>query len=187
MNFEEITFVNHPAHEVVDSMIWKLETLVPYMPNVSEIETRSQVDHGDGRIECLRHWQGTSASLPVVLRPFVTKNSLGWMDYAMWYPAQYKVEWRSETSHGRYTKCEGVNIFEPDPEAPETRTRCIIRGVFEVDGDKLPGVPKFMGRKMAPTIEKVILGYLLPNFRQLSIGVEAFLTAQGAAREAESA
>jgi hypothetical protein len=186
MDFEEITHIEHPARRVVDTMIWKLETLVPFMPNVSGIETREMSDLGDGRIACLRHWQGTSATVPAVLRPFVTKNSLGWLDHATWYPGEYKVEWRIESGHSKYTRCEGVNIFEPDPAAPETRTRCIIRGVFEVQGDKLPAVPTFMGRKLAPTIERIILGYMLPNFRQLSEGLGRCLDAADATpREAQ--
>lgn len=175
MNFEEITFISHPAARVVHAMIRHLEDLVPYMDNVSAIETRSLEDTPDGRILGLRFWQGTSATIPAVLRPFVTKNSLGWIDHAIWHPAEGRVEWRIESSHSRYTTCEGVNVFEPDPAAPETRTRCIIRGVFEVHGDRLPAVPAFMGRKIAPAVEKIILGYMIPNFRQLSVGLEGYL------------
>jgi hypothetical protein len=175
MQFEEITHIAHPAQRVVEAMIHHLEELVPFMDNVSAIETRRLEPQPDGRILGLRHWQGTSATVPAVLRPFVTKNSLGWLDHAVWYPSEGRVEWRIESGHSNYTKCEGSNVFEPDPTAPETRTRCVIRGVFEVHGDRIPAVPAFVGRKIAPTIERIILGYMIPNFRQLSEGLEGYL------------
>ena len=61
-------------------------------------------------------------------------------------------------------------------------TRCVIAGDFTVFGDKLPAVPKFLGLKMAPKLESIILGFMMPNFRQLSVGLASFLRAQESAR-----
>lgn len=185
--FEEITYCDHPASEVYGAMVWHLEELVPYMDNVAEIRT-DVFDEGEpGKIKTVRWWQGTSKTVPTLLRPFVTKNSLGWKDIATWTPAEYKVEWRTETRHSKYSSCEGINRFEPDPESPETRTRCVIAGEFVVHGDKLPAMPKFLGLKVAPKLEQIILGYMLPNFRQLAAGIGTYLDAKKkAAAEASS-
>lgn len=178
MQFEEITYCEHPASEVYGAMIWHLEELVPYMDNVAEIKTETFDDSVPGIIKTVRFWQGTSASVPTLLRPFVSKNSLGWTDIATWTPAEYKIDWRTETRHSRYSACSGVNRFEPDPEHPTTRTRCVIAGEFVVYGDKIPAMPTFIGMKIAPKLESIILGFMLPNFRQLAVGIGTYLDAK---------
>jgi hypothetical protein len=178
VRFEEITYCDYPASEVFGAMVWHLEDLVPYMDNVAEIRTDSFDQSEPGKIKTLRFWQGTSANVPALLRPFVSKNSLGWKDIATWIPSEYKVEWKTETKHSKYSSCEGVNYFEPDPEAPATRTRCVISGDFTVHGDRLPAMPKFIGLKIAPKLESIILGYMIPNFRQLAIGIAKYLDAK---------
>lgn len=177
MKFEEITACEYSAAAVLDAMIYKVEELVPYMENVEFIETR-KFEERDGKIYTERYWQGTASTVPAILRPFVSKNSLGWVDYGIWTPNEWRVDWRVETQHSKFTSCSGINIFEPHPEALETRTKCTIAGDFTVYGDKIPAVPAFMGKKMAPTIEKIILGYMIPNFRQLSVGMAAYLKAK---------
>ena len=176
--FEEITYCDYPASEVYGAMLWHLEELVPFMENVSEIKTDTFDESTPGLVHTVRWWQGTSANVPSLLRPFVSKNSLGWKDSATWKPAEYLVEWRTETKHSKYSSCTGINRFEPDPEHPETRTRCVIAGEFVVYGDKIPAMPKFLGMKIAPKLESIILGFMLPNFRQLSVGIGTYLDAK---------
>jgi hypothetical protein len=178
MRFEEITYVEHPAKDVLNAMIWRLEDMVPFMDNVSGITTEVFETDPEGNIRTERIWQGTSASVPTLLRPFVSKNSLAWRDFATWTPAAYRCDWRIESKHSKYSGCSGLNYFEPDPENPETRCRCVIAGEFVVHGDKLPAVPKFIGLKIAHKLESIILGYMMPNFRQLSVGLGKFLDAE---------
>ncbi|MFO0748973.1 MAG: hypothetical protein U1F43_25400 [Myxococcota bacterium] len=179
MRFEETTSIEYPATGVLGSMIWHLEELVPFMDNVSEIKTEVFDERPDGSIVTQRRWQGTAKSVPALMRPFVSKNSLAWTDHATWYPDRWLCEWRIVSSHSKYSSCSGINLFEPHPDAPETRTRCVIAGDFVVFGDKLPAIPKFLGLKMAPKLESIILGYMLPNFRQLSVGIGDYLAAKG--------
>jgi hypothetical protein len=174
MKFEEVATCDYPAAAVLDAMIYKLEELAAFMDNVSEIKTQS-FEERDGKVFTRRHWQGTSSSVPPLLRPFVTKNSLGWTDHGIWTPSEYRVQWRIESSHSKYTSCEGINIFEPHPEFPDTKTRCVIAGDFTVYGDRLPAMPKFLGLKIAPRLEHIILGFMMPNFRQLSVGLASYL------------
>ena len=39
-------------------------------------------------------------------------------------------------------------------------------------------MPKFLGMKIAPKLESIILGFMLPNFRQLSVGIGTYLDAK---------
>jgi len=50
-----------------------------------------------------------------------------------------------------------------------------------VYGDKIPAMPKFLGMKVAPKLESLILGFMLPNFRQLAVGIGTYLDAKKAA------
>lgn len=187
MHFEETQGRDFPAQRALNAMIWHLEDLVPFMDNVAEIKTEMFEPQPDGSIKTRRRWQGTASSVPALMRPFVSKNSLAWTDHATWYPDRWLCEWRIESRHSKYSSCSGINLFEPDPEAPDTRTRCVIAGDFVVFGDKLPAIPKFLGLKMAPKLESIILGFMLPNFRQLSVGIGNYLAAQGDAPVAGAA
>jgi len=178
MHFEEITYCEYPAEKVYGAMLWHLEELVPFMENVSEIKTHTFDQSEPGKVKTVRYWQGTSKSAPAILRPFMSKNSLGWTDHATWTPSEYKIDWRTETKHSKYSECHGINRFEPDPANPETRTRCVIAGDFIVHGEKLPAMPAFMGRALAPKLESLILSYMLPNFRSLSAGIAHWLDDQ---------
>jgi len=178
MRFEQRSRVAHPADVVFPIMVERMEDLVPYMPNVESIETRAFERQADGSVSTVRRWQGTAKSVPGILRPFVTRNSLAWMDFATWYPAEYKVEWRIESKHSKISTCSGMNAFRPHPEAPETDTELVIDGEFVVFGDRLPGVPAFLGRRMAPTLERIIVGFMRPNFEQMGIGIVALLADQ---------
>jgi len=180
MKFEDIASIDEPATDALDAMLWHLEELVPFMENVAEIQTIKMDRQPDGKVVTERRWQGTAKSVPAVLRPFVSKNSLAWMDYATWTPSEWKCEWRIENKHSKYSSCSGINYFEPHPDAPTTRTRCVIAGDFSVYGDKLPAIPKFLGLKMAPKLESIILGFMLPNFRQCSAGIAEYLKAKRA-------
>jgi len=181
MNFEDVTVIEHPAQDAFEALLWQLEGLVPHMENVAGIETLKLDRQPDGTIVSQRRWQGAASSVPALLRPFVTKNSLAWMDYATWYPDDRRCDWRIESKHSKYSSCSGSNRFDPDPEAPATRTRCVITGAFIVYGDKLPAVPKFLGMKMAPKLESIILGFMLPNFRSCSQGIADYLAAKAKA------
>ncbi|MCC6623403.1 MAG: hypothetical protein IT385_19240 [Deltaproteobacteria bacterium] len=187
MKFEDITSIDEPARASFDAMLWHLEELVPFMDNVAEIRTLKIEELPDGRVVTERRWQGTASSVPALIRPFVTKNSLAWMDYATWTPAEWKCEWRIENKHSKYSSCAGINLFEPHPEAPESRTRCVIAGDFSVYGDRLPAIPKFLGLKMAPKIESIILGFMLPNFRSCSAGIAEYLKSKKAPGPTSSA
>lgn len=182
MHFDESTIIAHDVKGALDAMIWHLEELVPFMANVSEIKTFVFEERPDGSILTQRRWQGTAKTVPAIIRPFVSKASLAWTDHAVWYPARGRCEWRIESPHSRYSTCSGINVFEPDPDAPGTRTRCIFAGDFVVFGDRLPAVPKFIGTKLAPKLEKIILSYMVPNFRAMAVGIADYLKAKAEGR-----
>jgi len=176
MRFEATSQVGFPADVVVRTLIKRMDDLVDHMPNVADIETQVLEEQPDGRVKTVRAWQGTASSVPAVIRPFVTKNSLGWVDYSIWDLTNGTCDWYIENKHSRFSSCSGINSFIVDPDAPETRTILKVEGDFTVFGDKIPAMPRFLGKRMAPTIERIIVGFMMPNFTAMAVGADALLT-----------
>jgi len=175
MRFEASAKISFPVELVVSTLLPRMEELVPHLPNISAIETRVYETLSDGRVKTVRHWQGTASTVPSVLRPFVTKNSLGWVDTSIWDLSIGTCEWFIETAHSRFISCSGTHAYLPDPEAPTDHTVLRIEGEFTAFGDKIPGMPGFLGKRVAPALEKVIVGFMMPNFTGLAVGAEGLL------------
>ncbi|MEE2780114.1 MAG: hypothetical protein VYE15_06305 [Myxococcota bacterium] len=178
IHFEEERRVSHPADLVLETMVERMESIVPFLKTVEAIETISREELGDGRFRILRRWQGTDAGAPEKLRPFLSRESLAWMDTADWTPADYRVDWRIDTSAGKLYECSGTNFFGPHPEDPEGSTLIRVTGDLAVYPDRLPGVPGFLGRRMAPTVEKFVVNLLTPNLIELAVGLQGYLDDQ---------
>ncbi|TNF33112.1 MAG: hypothetical protein EP329_08715 [Deltaproteobacteria bacterium] len=176
MRFDATSKVAFPAGVVVRTLIKRMDDLVAYMPNISGIETQLIEEQPDGRVKTIRAWQGTAKSSPAVIRPFLSKDSLGWIDYSIWDLTTGTCDWYIENKHSRFSSCSGVNSFLVDPEAPETSALLKVEGDFTVFGDKIPAVPAFLGKRMAPTIEKIIVSFMKPNFTAMAAGANALLT-----------
>ena len=178
IHFEEEKCVSHPASLVLETMVERMEDIVPFLHTVEAIETLSREDLPDGRIRILRRWQGTDAGAPQKIRPFLTRESLTWLDTADWSPAEYRVDWKIETSAGKLYECSGTNYFGPDPTDPEGSTLMRVTGDLAIYPDRLPGVPGFLGRRMAPMVEKFVVNLLTPNLIEVSVGLQGYLDDQ---------
>lgn len=182
MKFKETGKVLHPAPTVLGILIDSMEEIAPFLPNVASIETRSRSELDDGRIRIVRRWQGRSDSAPGPLRPFLSDDLMAWIDTAIWSPGEYRVEW-SQTTCAKGVdalyECSGVNWFEPHPKDPERATRVRITGDLHVHPERLPGIPRFLGERMAPQIEKFVIDLITPNLTDLAKGLQGCLDAGG--------
>lgn len=174
MKFNKSNKVSHPATAVLDLMINRMEEIVPFLPNVEGIELREREELADGRIRIVRHWQGAASNVPSALRPFVSAEMLGWIDTALWSPSAYKVDWAMSTSLSAFYECSGTNYFEPYPKQEETATRVRVTGELTIFPDKLPGIPSFLGSRLAPQVEKFVVALLTPNMEDLAKGLQAY-------------
>lgn len=175
MRFQRSSKVTHPATVVLDIMMNRMHEVVPFMPNIESIELKKREDLDDGRVRIIRHWQGTADALPSALRPFVPREALGWIDTAIWTPAEYKVDWTLTTNLSKFYDCSGTNYFEPHPKEPETATRIRITGHLEVHADKLPAVPSFLSSRLKPQVEKFVVDLLAPNLTETAEGLQTYL------------
>jgi len=174
MRFEEASKVTKPASRVLHTMIEEMEKIVPFLPSVESITTEKIERLDDGRVHILRRWQGNSSSAPSAVRPFLSREALAWLDDAMWTPNEHKVDWTLKTSLSRLYDCSGSNTFKPHPDDPEGATLMRVTGDLTVYPDKLPGVPGFLARKLAPQIEKFVVKLITPNIMDLAVGLQGY-------------
>ena len=167
--------VTQPATRVVRALMDELDDVTPFMKSVDDVTSLERSEPDTGGVHIIRRWQGSPTTSPAVLRPFLTRESLAWIDDALWFPDHYKVEWKVTSNMSRLYTCGGTNYFEPHPEKPDEWTRVRLTGSVEVHGDKFPGVPAFVGRKVAPKLEKFIIQKLKPNFQDLASGLQRYL------------
>jgi hypothetical protein len=177
VHFAETSRVSHHAALVLETMIERMEEIVPFLDNVESIETQSRRTLKDGRIKIVRRWQGRADTMPTALRPFLTRDFMGWIDTAVWTPAQHAVEWsQSMCSQGvaaLYT-CSGVNSFEPHPDDPQHATLIRVSGDLVLHADRLPGIPRFLASRLAPQVEQFIVGLVTPNLKGLAKGLQRY-------------
>ena len=175
MKFQTADTITHPATQVLDIMIQRIEAIVPYLPNIERIETLESKALRGGRHHIIRRWQASSDQLPATLRPFISTEWLAWLDDALWTPAEHKVDWSLSTKLGRLYDCSGTNYIEPDPSAPEERTRIRITGSLTVYPDRVPGIPALVSKRLAPLVERFIINLITPNLTSVAKGLDGYL------------
>ena len=160
-------------------MIERMHEVVPFMPSVTSIELVSREALPNDQLRIVRRWQGAMDNAPSALKPFLSEDVMGWTDTAVWTPAEYKVDWTLSTSMGQLYDCSGTNFFEPDPSDPEKSTRMRVTGTLQVYPERLPGLPKFLGKRLAPQVEKFVVGLITPNLTDVADGLQGYLDAAG--------
>ena len=179
MNFHKEDAIAHPADVILDIMIQRIEAIVPYLPNIERIDTLKAEALRDGRHHITRRWQAASDQLPSTLRPFISNEWLAWIDDALWTRAEFKVDWSLSTKLGHLYDCSGTNYIEPDPMAPDRRTRIRITGNLTVYPDRVPGIPALFSKRLAPIVERFIIDLITPNLTSVAKGLDRYLKHEG--------
>ena len=177
MDFEFIEPVSYPVEAVAYTLRDRLGELAKFLPEIDDIELVDRTVHSTDRLSIINLWQGNQQSAPKGVRPFVSRKMLAWRDVAEWYGDPLRVEWRFETLHfeSLFT-CSGVNYFEP---TTDLSAQIRLTGQLQVYPERVPGVPKFLAKRMGPTIEKWLINMITPNLKQLPRAIQALLDADG--------
>jgi len=151
----------------------KLLELIPYMPNVRQIEIKSRKEE-NGLIYFVNEWHG-GGEIPVAARALLDESLLSWVDRATWDDAQFKTDWRIEThAFTEAVYCAGTNRFLEDGD----RTIVESKGELRIDPHKLQGVLPFLAGTVAHLVEDVLGKRIEPNLLQMSEGVRRYLESQ---------
>lgn len=148
----------------------KLVELVPYMPNVRDIEVKSRSEVGSN-IYTVNEWHGGS-EIPAAARVILSEDMLSWTEYNTWNQADLIVEWHIEThAFTEAVKCFGKNRFLQDGN----RTVIESRGELVIDPKQIKGVPFFLTSTIAHVVEDFLGKSIQPNLIAMSVGVRQYL------------
>lgn len=130
-----------------------MEILAPFLRNVARIDPVERTPLPDGRLRIVRRWAGVGrrrAARPAAAphrRP-ARLDRHGRVD-AGGRARRLDPRHLRSTVAALYT-CTGTSRFEPDTGDPANWTRIRVRGRLVVHAERLPGVPSFLGRRLAP-------------------------------------
>lgn len=173
MKLHTESVVTHPIEKVFATMRDRLPELVPFLSGAESIEVAAREEPGPGRVRMLNHWQGNKNVAPKAVRPFLTRGLLRWKDHAEWDQQARTVKWRFEAFHfDKLFDCQGENRFESTAEG---HTRITIDGDLDIYPERMPGVPRFLAKKLKPKIESFISNLVGSNLADLAGGLQKFL------------
>jgi len=168
---DEIAF---PLDLVFPTYRDKLHEMLDYMDNVEKIEVKSREENGD-IVKLLNHWHGSASDIPSALRPVFKPDSLSWLDKATWDTGRHRVDWEiTLVALPEAVTAKGFTMYKEDGDV----TLVQISGEFLIHPDKVPGVPTFVAKRLAPTLEKFVVGLLQPNLKKSNQAVEEYLDDQ---------
>lgn len=171
MKFSLVDEIPHPRSLVFETHRDRLVELVEYLPNVASVVIESRIEEGD-LVKLTNVWTGGSEEVPAPIRPLVRAEHLSWIDRAVWDAARWRCDWEITISaFPEAVSARGFNTFLE--EGGETVIQ--MNGEFLVHPDKVPGVPGFVARRAAPTLEKFVVGLLQPNLRRSNQAVQQYI------------
>lgn len=175
MKLEADARIAFPRQTVYAAYRDRLPEMVPFLPDIRAIRVESRDEYPDaGRVELVNVWEA-SADIPKILSPFVKPDMLAWVDRATWEAATWSCDWRIEPRvFTQNVQCWGRNTYREDGEG----TVLEIRGQLEVDPSGIPGVPKMLAGKVAPSVEKFVVNLIRPNLISVAEGLERFLNSE---------
>ena len=175
MKLESKDIIPRSREEVYNVLKNDLEKLVPYMPNVSKIEMVNRTEKGEGITAITNHWYA-NAEIPTIAKKFIKEDLMSWKDKAVWNDKEFFVEYELESFWGNdIYDATGKNIIS---ELGPNKTQLYLTCDLVIHPNKVPGVPKFLVKKVLPAIEGLIQKVLQPNLTSLGKGLNEYFKAQ---------
>ena len=173
MRFELEEIIVGSVDRVYTTIRDRLSDLVPYLPAVDEITELERDGKSNGSTRIVLEWIGNSQLLPSLAKPFWKPAMTTWTDYAVWTDGDPpRTEWRFEPKRfRRLFTCEGTNRFEA---VDADRTAFRLSGDLHVYPERIPGIPKFLARKLKPSITGFVIKRIKPNLMQVPEALTAF-------------
>ncbi len=174
MKFTIKDSIPFPRQEVFSAQRDQLAELAPYLGDIESITVTERTEEGTVT-RLVNIWKANGGDIPKVARSFIKPEMLQWTDYAAWNQDAWECSWNIELGFlPEAVKCTGATRFADKG----SRTTVTIEGEITVDGEKIPGVPRFAAKKVGDAVEKFVVNTIKPNLMKTNEGVTAFLKAQ---------
>lgn len=148
----------------------KLTDLLPYLPNIRDIEVKERKEQ-DGEVHLVNIWHG-GGEIPSIARAFVSESMLSWTDLATWHEKDFTTDWKVEPhSFREAVTSQGTNRYTEN----DGKTRLEIRGDLSIDGKKIKGVPRLLAGKVSRAVEEFMVKLVGQNLLDVSKGVTRYL------------
>ncbi|NET32528.1 MAG: hypothetical protein F6K19_11025 [Cyanothece sp. SIO1E1] len=148
----------------------KLLELVAYLPDVRQIEIKSQRQEA-GRLYCINEWHG-GGEIPAAARAVLSEDMLSWTEHNTWDETEFTLDWRIQThAFTKAVHCAGNNRFIED----NGTTLIESRGELTINPNQIEGVPSFLAGGIASIVEDFLAQKIGPNLQQMSAGVRRYL------------
>lgn len=166
--------IEQPADVVYPLVRDEMEKIVPYMPDIVRIEVLERTQRDDGRVSIVNQWFSRPSNIPTLIQKFVKPEFFSWKDYAVWNDDTHSVDYELESpvANDLYD-AKGTNSFGPHP-TEEGHTLIQIRCDITIYPERMPGVPRFLAKKVQPTVEGMIRRTLEPNLSSLIQGLTGY-------------
>ena len=150
-----------------------MPSLVPYMEGADSITVTSRVESGD-EVALINRWIGSMDTVPAAVKKFAKQDLISWDDHATWTTSTKSCRWRLQPLRNiGIFSCSGTTTVTP---TGDTATLSMAIDL-EIYPDRVPGVPKFLARRIRPQIEKFISGHLTKSMRNLALSIRAYAAA----------
>jgi hypothetical protein len=167
--------IAHPRERVFRTQRDRLVELVPYIPNVEKVVVEETHVEGTS-VRFLNRWTVASADIPTAVKGFLKPEHLTYIDRAKWDEATWRCEWELViTALPDAVTARGITSFTDEGDATIVR----LDGEFIIHPDRVPGVPGFLARTIAPSLEKFVVGLLQPNLKKTAHAVGQFIDDHG--------
>ena len=171
MRFEVRETTKYPREVVFATHRDRLEDIARYLPDVEKIDLRGRSRHAGGREQQTHLWTGSPSALPLLFRPFVPPNLLVWQQVTTWDPSTWTATWAIEVPGlGQAIVANGTNVYVDHGGS----CRIDLDGDFAFHPERVPQLAAIPS-SMAPMIEKVVVGLIVPMIERTGSAVAKYL------------
>ena len=167
--------IGYPPEAVFIALRDRIEELSHFMPHVEYMKVLERED-APPLTRVYNRWQGTKDNVPAVARPFISRDVVGWFDRAEWSSETLACTWRIEpVKFKKLFDCHGTTTLAHS-EGGSLFTLVVN---LELDLQKVPGLPKFLARRVQGPVESFVAKSLTPNLASLANAVQAYFDESG--------
>ena len=172
MKIHSESIIPHGREAVFQTYRDRLPEVATYLPDVESITVHAREDLKSQTI--LHNVWVSNTDIPKAAQGLLKPEHLRWDDHAVWTHDAHQVAWRIETRmFADAFRCNGTNTFHADGP---NQTRVVVAGHLEIDLSNMPGVPRFVARRLAPQVEAFIVKMIAPNLEQVNVAVGRYIS-----------
>lgn len=173
MQIRSETRLHHPIDVVFAAYRDRMPEVAAYVPDVAAITVLSREESGD-EVKLHNEWR-SDREIPKLVSKIIRPEHLCWDDHATWNAVTRQCRWKIVTrAFTEAVECTGTTKLIEDGDG----TRIVLAGDFKIDLHEIPNVPSFLGKRLAPQVEKFIVGLITPNLERTNTAIGRFLDEQ---------